>query len=180
MRAFVGFLHDTAEGDWVCVMLGEPFTADVKRIESVGAVGSMLEQVFFGFGLLLHRLVLMKAVSTPLYSCRLDGQDQVVIVLAVEERHEALLASEALIYQEIFFVVAHRVAKVHILYLPPVALEFVDYHVAEVLIVNGIVRAESCSVVVENHCFILVVSVISTEVVYQSGDFPLELHIEGL
>ena len=55
-RAFVVFLHDTAEGDWVCVVLGELLTADVQRIESVGTVSTMLKQVLLGLRLLLHRL----------------------------------------------------------------------------------------------------------------------------
>ena len=60
------------------------------------------------------------------------------------------------------------------------ALEFMDYNVAEVLVVDGIVRAEGCCVVVENHRLVLVVSVIGAEVVHQSGDFPFELHVERL
>ena len=77
-------------------MLRELLTADVQRIESIGAVGTVLEQVFFRFRLLLHGLVLAEAISTPLYPSRLDGQYQVIIILTVEERHKTLLAGEPL------------------------------------------------------------------------------------
>ena len=91
-------------------MLGELLTTDVQGIKSIGAVGSMLEQVLFRLGLLLHRLVLTEAQSTPLYPSRLDSQDEIVIILTIEERHEALLTGEALIDEQVFLIVAHRVA----------------------------------------------------------------------
>ena len=91
-------------------MLRELLTADIKRVESVSAVSTVLEQVHFGLRLLLHRLVLMEAVASTLHARGLDGENEVVIVLAVEERHEALLASKALVDERIFLIVAHRVA----------------------------------------------------------------------
>ena len=45
-------------------MLREFFTADIQCIESIRAIGTMLQQVLFGFRLLLHRLVLMEAVAS--------------------------------------------------------------------------------------------------------------------
>ena len=120
-------------------MLGELLTTDVQGIKSIGAVGSMLEQVLFRLRLLLHRLVLAEAQSTPLYPSRLDCQYEIVVVLAVEEWHETLLAGEALVDEKVFLIVTHRVAQVHILYLPPVALELVDDYVTEILVVHGIV-----------------------------------------
>ncbi len=103
-------------------MLGELLTADVERIESVGTVGTVLQQVLFGLRLFLHRLVLTEAETSSFDTGRLDGQYEVIIVLAVEERHEALLASEALIDEEVLLIVAYWVAQVLILYLPPVVL----------------------------------------------------------
>ena len=54
----------------------------------------MFEKVFFGFRLLLHRLVLAEAVAPSLHSCGLDGEDKVIVVLADEVRHEALLPAK--------------------------------------------------------------------------------------
>lgn len=57
----------------------------------------MFAEVFLGFGELLARLVLAKAVAPSAHSCRLDGKDKVGVVGVVEEWHEALFASEALV-----------------------------------------------------------------------------------
>ena len=68
-------------------MLWELLAADVEGVEGIGAVGTVFEKVFFGLRLLLHTFVLAEAVTTTLHSCGLDGEDKVIIVLAVEERH---------------------------------------------------------------------------------------------
>ena len=62
-------------------------------VESDGAVGAVFEEVFFRFGLLLHTFVFTEAVASALHPGRLDGEDEVVVVLAVEVRHEALCCS---------------------------------------------------------------------------------------
>ena len=67
-------------------MLREFFAADVERIEGIGAVGAVFEKVFLRFGLLLHALVLAEAVAPSLHSCGLDGDDEIIVVLAVEVR----------------------------------------------------------------------------------------------
>lgn len=56
-----------------------------------------VEKVFFGLRLLLHTFVLAEAVATTLHSCGLDGEDKVIVVLAVEVRHKALLPDKALV-----------------------------------------------------------------------------------
>jgi hypothetical protein len=58
----------------------------------------------------------------------LDGKDKVGGVGAVEEWHEALFASEALVDEQIHLVVAHRVVKVDGLHLPAMAFKLVDDH----------------------------------------------------
>ena len=50
--------------------------------------------VFFRFRLLFHRLVLSEAVASTFYTCRLNSEYQVIVILSVEERHQALLISE--------------------------------------------------------------------------------------
>ena len=98
MRGREGFAEVS---DW------EFLTADIKGVESVGAVGAVFEEVFFRFGEFLARLVLAEAVAPSAHSCRLDGKDEVGVVAAIEERHEALLASEDLIDEQILLVVPH-------------------------------------------------------------------------
>ena len=78
-------------------MLREILAADIERVEGIGAVGTVFEKVFFGLRLLLHTFVLAEAVATTLHSCRLDGEDKVIVVLAVEVRHKALLPDKALV-----------------------------------------------------------------------------------
>ena len=104
-------------------MLRELFTADIQRIESIRTVCTMLQQVLFRLRLLLHGLVLMEAISPPLYSSRLDGQYQIIIILTVEERHQALFTRKALVDEQVLLIMAHGITQIHILYLPTMAFE---------------------------------------------------------
>lgn len=78
-------------------MIWEFFAADVEGIKSVGAVGAVFEQVFFRLGKFLAGFVLVEAVVTSGDTGGLDGEYNVVVVLAVEERYEALLAGKGLV-----------------------------------------------------------------------------------
>ena len=75
---------------------------------------------------------------------------------------------------------AHRVAQIDILNLPAVALEFVNYDVTEVLIVDGVVRAQGRGVVVEDHLLAEVGAVVLAEVVHELAQLARVLHVEGL
>ena len=159
-------------------MLWELFAADVEGVEGIGAVGTMFEKVFFGLRLLFHRLVLAETVASSLHSCGLDGEDKVIFVLAVEVRHKALLPGKTLVDEKILFIMSHRVAEVHVNDLPSVALEFMDYHPVEVLVVHGIVRAEGGGIIVVYDRLVRVWCVVGAEVGDERRDFALELHIE--
>ena len=159
-------------------MLRELLTADIQCIESIRAIGTMLQQVLFGLRLLLHRLVLMEAVPTPLHPSRLDSEYQIIVILPVKKRHQALLTRKALVDEEVLLVVAHRVAQVHILYLPPVSFKLMDDDIAEVLIVHGIVRAEGRGIVVEDDRLVLMISVVRAEIIDQGGNLTFELDVE--
>ena len=84
-------------------MLWELFAADIEGVEGIGAVGTVFEKVFFGLRLLLHTFVLAEAVASTLYSCGLDGEDKVIVVLAVEVRHQSLLPGKTLVDEKVFF-----------------------------------------------------------------------------
>ena len=86
-------------------MLWELLAADVERVEGIGAVGTVFEKVFFGLRLRLHRLVFTEAVATSLHSCGLDGEDEVIVVLAVEVRHKALLPGKTLVDEKVLYIV---------------------------------------------------------------------------
>lgn len=109
-------------------MLWELLAADIERFEGIGAVGTVFEKVFFGLRLLLHTFVLAEAVASLLHSCGLDGEDTVIVVLAVEVRHKALLPCKTLVDEKIFLIVSHRVAEVHVNDQPTMALELIDYN----------------------------------------------------
>ena len=54
--------------------------SDVEGIESVGAVGAVFEQVFFGLRKFLAGLVFAEAVASATDPCRLYGENQVLVV----------------------------------------------------------------------------------------------------
>ena len=160
-------------------MLWELLAADIEGVEGIGAVGAVFEKVFLRFGLLLHALVLAEAVASALHSGGLDGEDEVIVVLAVEVRHEALLAGKALVDQQVLFIVAHRVAEIHVNHLPAMTLELMADHPVEVLVIDSIVGAESGGIVVEDDRLVGMRRVVGAEVSHESRDLPLELDIEG-
>ena len=71
----VRFLEYPADGDGDGGLLGELGATDVEGIESVCAVGAVLEQVFLGLGEFLPSLVLAEAVSATADPCGLQGED---------------------------------------------------------------------------------------------------------
>ena len=85
-------------------MLWELLAADIEGIEGIGAVGTVFEKVFFGLRLLFHTFVLAEAVAPSLHTGTLDGEDKVIVVLAVEVRHQALLPGKALVDEKIFLI----------------------------------------------------------------------------
>ena len=73
-------------------MLRELLAPNIQRIKRICAISTMLQQVLFGFGIFLCGLVFAKAVSSAFHASRLHRKNKVIIVLAIEIRHEPLLA----------------------------------------------------------------------------------------
>ena len=65
----------------------------------------------------------------------------------------------------------NEVAEVHVNDLPAVALELVDYHPMEVLVVHGIVRAKGCGIIVVDDRLVRMRSVIGAEIGDERRDF---------
>ena len=86
-------------------MLRKLLTPNIQRIKSIRAIGAMLQQVLLRFRIFLCRLVLSEPIATALHTCRLHRKNKVIIVLAIEIRHEPLLASEALVDEQILTIV---------------------------------------------------------------------------
>ncbi|MBQ8694209.1 MAG: hypothetical protein IJ513_01025 [Bacteroidaceae bacterium] len=74
---------------------------------------------------------------------------------------------------------SHRIAKIDIFHLPASLLKLVADHPMKVLLIDGIVRAKCCGVIVVNHCLVLVVHIVIAELFNECRDFPLKLHIKG-
>ena len=115
------------------------FRSDVERIERVSAVGAVFEEVFFRFGKFFSAFVLAETVAAAAHAGCLNGEDKVVVILSVEERHKALLAGKALVDEKVFLIVPHGIAEIDRLDSPAVAFKLMDDHPTEVLFVDGIV-----------------------------------------
>ena len=96
---------------------------DVECIESVCAVGAVFEEVFFTLGKFLAAFVLAKTVAAAADAGCLNGEDKVIVILSVEERHQALLAGKALVDEKIFLVVPYGITEIDRLDGPAVAFK---------------------------------------------------------
>ena len=61
-------------------MVRKFLAADVEGIESVGAVGAVFEEVFFGLGKFFAGLVFAEAVAATADARGLYGENQVLVV----------------------------------------------------------------------------------------------------
>ena len=68
-------------------MLRKLLTPNIQRIESIRAIGAVLQQVLLRFRILLCRLVFAKTISTTFHASRLHRKNKVIIILAVEVNH---------------------------------------------------------------------------------------------
>ena len=130
-------------------MVGEFFAADVECIESVCAVCAVFEEVFFRFGKFFAAFVFSETIAAAAHAGCLNGEDKVVVILSVEERHKALLSGKTLVDEKVFLIVPHGIAKIDCLDSPAVAFKLVDDNPTKVLLVDGIVAGKSCGIVVE-------------------------------
>lgn len=74
-------LGNSADNDGRKVILWELGTADVEGVESVCAIGAVLQEVFLRFRKFLPSLVLAETVPASRNACRLECQDKIFIVL---------------------------------------------------------------------------------------------------
>ena len=72
---------------------------------------------------------------------------------------------------------AHRVAEVHVNDLPSVALELMDYHPVEVLVIHGIVRAKSGDIIVIDDTVVGMGRIVRAEVCNKRRDFTFKFWI---
>ena len=173
-------LQNSRHRDANALAVREFLAANVEGVESVRAVGAVFEEVFFCLGEFLTGFVFAEAEAAPCDTCGLNGEDKVIVVLTVEERHQPLLPGEALVDEEVLLIMPHRVAEVHVLDAPAVPLELVYDHPPEVLVVDGIVSAEGSAVVVEHDRLVAVLGIVCAEVSDKFRELALELDVERL
>ncbi len=133
-----GDIEDSGSGVWFTL------TTYVESVKGVGAVGAVLKEVFLSLGEFLTGFILAESETSSLYPGRLDGEYQVVIILTVEIRGETASPLEAEVYEVIFLVMAHRVAKVNGYHSPAVHLELSHDSPAEIDVIDGVVGSECC------------------------------------
>lgn len=75
---------------------------------------------------------------------------------------------------------AHGVAEVHGLHAPALTLELMDYYPTEILLVDGIVRAEGGSIVIIDLGLVAVRCVIAAKIFDECRYLAVELDVEGL
>lgn len=172
--------NDPGGGERKGVVVRELLAADVEGIEGVGAVGTVFEQVFFALGKFLAGFVFAEAVATVGNTGGLNGKDKVLVVRAVEEWHEPLLSGEGVVDEKILLVMVHRVSEVHGLDAPAVPLELLNHVIVEVLVVDGIVGAESRCIVIIDHGLVAMRGVITAEVLDECRYFAVELDVKAL
>ena len=171
---------DCIDSDDRCFRLRELFTTDIEGVESEGSVGSVFQKILLRFGQFLAGLVLTETESASGDACGLDGKEEIVVILPIEERHEVLQPLEAIVDKQVLFIMAHRLAKIHIDDTPTALLKLRFDHPMEVLGVHSVVRTECRGVVVEYYCAIAVSLVIVAEVGNQFGQLALKFYVEGL
>lgn len=156
-------LHNAAGIDDCDARIRTALTTDVKGIESVSSVGAVFEKVFLGLGELFTGFIFSETEAAAFDAGRLDCENKIIVILAVEIRHEAVASGEATVDKVILFIVAHGIAERNRDNAPTVALEFLNNGVSEIDIVDGIVAAESRSIIVEDYGLIVMIIVILAE-----------------
>lgn len=68
-------------------MLRKLLTPNIQRIESISAIGTMLQQVLLRFGILLRGLVFAKAISSAFHASRLHRKNKDTICLLLSREH---------------------------------------------------------------------------------------------
>ena len=91
-----------------------------------------------------------------------------------------MLPGEGVVDEKILLVVVHRVSEVHGLDAPAVPLELLYHVIMEVLVVDGIVRAERRCIVIVDNGLVAVLRIVAAEVLDESRYLTLELDVEGL
>ena len=87
------------------------------------------------------------------------------------------MPEKTLVDEQVLFIMAHRVAKIHILHTPAVAFKFMHNYPVKVLIVHGIVRAKSGGIIVIDDTVVGMGRIVRAEVCNKRRDFTFKFWI---
>lgn len=79
-------LHNAACIDESDAGIRSALTTDIEGIESVSAVGAVFEKVFLGLRELFAGFILSETKAAAFYTCRLYGENKIIIILPIEIR----------------------------------------------------------------------------------------------
>ncbi len=99
-------------------MLRELLTSDIQGVKSIRSVGAVFEKILFRLGVLLVVFVLAETKTATIHLRCLNSEDQIIVVLAVEERHEPLLPYEYLVDEQVLLIMLHRIAEIQLMIQP--------------------------------------------------------------
>ena len=107
---------EIARDDKLHGLLWESLAADKQGVEGIGEIRSILQLALLRLGRFFETLVLVAII----YPSRLHTDKEALVVLLVEEWHQAGAAVKASIYKELLFKVAHRATYEDGGHAPPV------------------------------------------------------------
>ena len=89
--------------------LRELLTAYEQRIKGICPVGTVFEEILFRLSQLFTCFVLVEAISPTSNPSSLNSENQVIVILAIKERHETLFPSESLVDEQVLLIMPHRI-----------------------------------------------------------------------
>ena len=91
-----------------------------------------------------------------------------------------MLSGKGVVDEKILLVVVHRVSEVHGLDAPAVPFELLNHVIVEVLVVDGVVRAEGGCIVIIDYGLVAVRDIIAAEVIDECRNLAVELDVKTL
>ena len=91
-----------------------------------------------------------------------------------------MLSGKRIIDEKVLLIVVHRVSEVHGLDAPAMPFKLPYHVIVEVLVVDGVVRAEGCCIVIIDHGLVSMLRIVTAEVLDECRYLTLELDVKRL
>lgn len=156
------------------VILGVLFTPDAESVKSIRPVGAVLKTVFLSLPEFLAALVLATVVDPG----GLNRDEQVLVVLPVDHRHQLGLPGKHAVDKEMLDQMVHGGTDVDLGDKPSVRTESVDYDRPECLVIDRISPLLGGVVEIKDDTAVAVVAVIFAKIVYKLVELAFIFDIE--